>query len=236
MPIIPERIIKARKNIASILADRAAATKDHASKNSVLAAAAIKSAEQFAKEYEHTRAAEDKARQEAEKAGNFYVAAEPKLLLVVRIRGLKGVSPRARTILSLFRLRQSNNAVFIRSNKATMNALRLVEPYVTYGEPTLETVRNLLYKRGFGKINNQRIGIFDNTVIDAGLSKVGIQNIESLVHEIVTVGPHFKEANNFVWPFQLNHCKMSAKRWHFVEGGDYGCRGKYINDFVATML
>ena len=29
--------------------------------------------------------------------------------------------------------------------------LKLVQPYVTYGFPSLKTVRELIYKRGYGK-------------------------------------------------------------------------------------
>ena len=32
--------------------------------------------------------------------------------------------------------------------------LKLVQPYVTYGFPSLKTVRELIYKRGFGKVFN----------------------------------------------------------------------------------
>ena len=42
---------------------------------------------------------------EAEKNGNFVIPEEPKLLLVVRIKGLKKMSPKRRAILNLFRLR-----------------------------------------------------------------------------------------------------------------------------------
>lgn len=37
-------------------------------------------------------------------------------------------------------------------NKATTNMLRRVEPYVTWGTPNLKTVRELIYKRGYGKV------------------------------------------------------------------------------------
>lgn len=33
--------------------------------------------------------------------------------------------------------------------------LSLVEPYITYGEPNLATIRNLIYKRGYGKVQKQ---------------------------------------------------------------------------------
>lgn len=74
------------------------------------------------------------------------------VVIVVRIRGIIGVSPKVRKILQLLRLRQINNSVFVKLNAATVKMLRLVEPYVAYGYPNLKTVRELIYKRGFGKV------------------------------------------------------------------------------------
>jgi 60S ribosomal protein uL30 len=68
-----------------------------------------------------------------------------------------------------------------------------------HSEPNLKSIRELIYKRGYGKINRQRIPLSDNAVIEGALGKFGIQSIEDLVHEIVTAGPHFKEASNFLW-------------------------------------
>ena len=48
-----------------------------------------------------------------------------------------------------------NNAVFMKVNSASINMLRLAGSYVTYGAPNLKTVRELVYKRGFGSINKQ---------------------------------------------------------------------------------
>jgi large subunit ribosomal protein L7e len=91
--------------------------------------------------------------------------------------------------------------------------LRLVEPYVTYGyvvrtreplvvnahyhirEPNLKTVRELIYKRGYGKINRQRIPLSTNSVIENTLGKYDVLSVEDLVHEIFTVGPNFKQAS-----------------------------------------
>ena len=41
--------------------------------------------------------------------------------------------PKTRKILQLLRLRQIFNGVFLKVNKATINMLRKVEPYVAYG-------------------------------------------------------------------------------------------------------
>jgi len=46
-----------------------------------------------------------------------------------------------------------NNAVFVRVNTATINMLRKVEPFVTYGYPTRHTINKLILKRGFLKLN-----------------------------------------------------------------------------------
>jgi len=115
--------------------------------------------------------------------------------------------------------------------------LRLVEPYITYGEPNLKSVRELIYKRGFGKVNKQRIPLTDNKIIADKLGRVGIICIEDLIHEIYTVGPHFKEANNFLWPIKLSSPLGGyvQKGKHFTEGGDYGNREQLINKLIRRM-
>lgn len=69
------------------------------------------------------------------------------------------------------------------------------------------------------------------------LGKHGIICIEDLLHEIMTVGPHFKEANNFLWSFQLKAPLggLKKKRNHYVEGGDAGNREDYINELIRRM-
>ena len=114
--------------------------------------------------------------------------------------------------------------------------LRLVEPYITYGcgptpsqsmgkyidfsyrEPNLKSVRELIYKRGYGKVNKQRIPLSNNAVIESSLGQYDILCVEDLVHEIFTAGPNFKQvctsdlrpvsnpdmhpqASNFLWPY-----------------------------------
>jgi large subunit ribosomal protein L7e len=177
-------------------------------------------------------------RRQAKATGNFYVPAEPKLAFVVRIRGIIGVSPKVRKILQLFRLRQIQNGVFVKLNKATINMLRLEEPFITYGQPNLKVTRELIYKRGFGKVRGQRIPLTDNAIIERSLGHVGIICIEDLIHEIFTVGPNFKQASNFLWPFQLSSPNggYTQKLLHYAEGGDAGNRGEQINHFIKQIL
>ncbi len=187
---------------------------------------------------QHTRSVVDKKR--ASKANNeIFVEDEPKFLLVIRIKGINKVPPKEKKILQLFRLRQIHNAVFLKNNKAVMNMLRRVEAYVTYGFPSHQTIRALIYKRGYGKINRQRIPLSNNQVVEAGLGQHGIKCVEDLINEIWSFGEHFKEANNFLWPFKLNSPAggLVSKRHQFLDNrGDQGPRDVFINDLVRQML
>jgi large subunit ribosomal protein L7e len=62
-----------------------------------------------------------------------------------------------------------------------------------YSEPNLKTVRELIYKRGYGKVHHQRIPLSNNQVIEENLGKHDILSVEDLVHEIFTCGPNFKQ-------------------------------------------
>merc|ERR1711974_306012 len=186
---------------------------------------ATRRAEKYAAEYKRMERSEINQKRHAKSQGNFFMPPEPKVAFVIRIRGINGVSPRVRQIL---------NGVFVRLNAATIKMLRLVEPYVAYGYPNLKTVRELVYKRGFGKVHGQRIPLFDNVVIKRALGGKGIVCVEDVIHELFTVGPNFKAVHNFMWPFKLSSPKGGFKTIvkHFVEGGDAGNREYYINALV----
>merc|ERR1719437_390415 len=178
-------------------------------------------------------------RRQAKAEGNFFVEPEAKLIFVMRIVGIIKLSPKPRKVLQLLRLKQLHNGVFLKVNKPILNMLKLVNPYITYGYPTLKTVRELVYKRGFGKVNKQRIPLSDNEIISNNLSEYGIFGMEDLIHEIYTVGPHFKQASNFLWPFKLCAPKggFVCKRHGFGEqrGGDWGNREYLINELIGRM-
>mmetsp|Transcript_61 Transcript_61/g.69 ORF Transcript_61/g.69 Transcript_61/m.69 type:complete len:240 (-) Transcript_61:195-914(-) len=235
---IPESVLKKRATLAELKAKReehkAKITKDRKAKRGKI----FKRAEQYVKEYKALENDLIRQKRVAKAAGNIFVEPESKLIVATRIRGIIGVSPKVRKILQLLRLRQIHNTVFLKANKATINMLRLVEPFVAYGYPNLKTVRELIYKRGFGKVNKQRIPIADNSVVEEVLGKKDIICVEDLIHEIYTVGPNFKAAANFLWPFKLSSPNGGFKRklLHFNEGGDAGNRGEKINALIKRMI
>merc|ERR1712196_31741 len=170
--------------------------------------------------------------------GKLFVPAAPKVVLVVRIKGINAMNPKTRMILRLLRLRQIHNATFMKLNKASMNMLRKVEPYVTYGFPNRKTVSDLVYGRGYGKVNGQRVKLNNNFLVEEALGKSGLTCNEDLVNELYTCGPNFKQANNFVWPFKLKCPKggYSCKRVSYMNHGDTGDRDVEINSFVRKMI
>ncbi len=236
----PESVLKKQETQKKLAAQAEAEAKAVAAKAEADAKGAYERAEKYAAEYAATAQEAIDNRRKAKATGGFYVPAEPKVALVIRIRGIIGVSPKAKKVMRLFRLRQIHNATFVRLNEATIRMLRLIEPYVTYGYPSISTVQKLIYKRGFCKVNKQRIPIADNTVFPEELEKLGVSCVADLVHEIVTVGPAFKQANNFLWPFKLSSplggFSKKTKLLHYLEGGEAGARGEEINKLVKKML
>jgi len=233
----PESLLKKRKTADANKAKRQQQSVDRKKRNKSLRKEAFKRAEKYVREYRSQERALIRSKRQAKNNNNFYIAPESRILFAIRIRGINAMDPKTRKILQLLRLRQVHNGVFVKVNAASLNMLRLVEGYITYGTPNRKTVQDLIYKRGFGKVNHQRIPLSNNQVIRQELGKFGIVCIEDLIHEIYTVGPHFKEVNNFLWPFKLSSPLggYKYKGSHFTEGGDYGNREELVNNLVRSM-
>ncbi|KAI9683097.1 MAG: 60S ribosomal protein L7 [Trizodia sp. TS-e1964] len=231
-------LLAKRKDQERIREQRADEAKKLRKENKEKRVVIFKRAEKYVKEYRDAELEKIRLARLSKQEGSFYVPAEPKLAFVIRIKGINKIAPKPRKILQLLRLLQINNGVFIRLTKATSEMLKIVEPFIAYGYPNLKSVRELIYKRGYGKINGQRIGLTDNSLIEDNLGKYGIICMEDLIHEIFTVGPNFKEASNFLWPFKLSNPTggfRTRKFKHFVEGGDLGNREEKVNTLIRQM-
>merc|ERR1712137_1239828 len=150
---VPESVLKKQKTQETLAAKSEAQRKANKIKRKQNRREIYKRAKNYAKEYHALERAEIAARRQAKDGGNFYVPAEAKVAVVIRIRGINGVDPKTRKILQLFRLLQIHNASFVRLNAAT--------------------IKMLIYKRGFAKINGQRIPITTNDIIEQQLGRFG---------------------------------------------------------------
>ncbi|GBG90386.1 hypothetical protein CBR_g50634 [Chara braunii] len=234
---VPESVLKKRNRDEAWAKTRADELREKRTKYKKNRVVIFKRAEQYIKEYRAQEVDLVCLKRLAKLKGGFYVEAEPKVMFIIRIRGINDLHPKTKKILQLLRLRQIFNGVFLKVNKATINMIRRVEPYITYGYPSLKSVKELIYKRGYGKVNKMRIPLTDNAIIEKELDKFGIICMEDLIHEIYTAGPHFKEANNFLWPFKLNYPLggLKKKRLHYIEGGDAGDKETKTNALIQRM-
>ncbi|KAL9073742.1 MAG: hypothetical protein Q9161_002780 [Pseudevernia consocians] len=236
--LVPETLLKKRKSQEKAREERSAELEKKKKAQKEKRGVIFKRAESYVKQYRDAEREKIRLSRLAKQEGNFYVPGEPKLVFVVRIKGINKLAPKPRKIMQLLRLLQINNGVFIKLTKATSEMLKVVEPYIAYGYPSQKSVRDLIYKRGYGKINKQRIALTNNQIIEENLGKFGIICIEDLVHEILTVGPNFKQTSNFLWPFKLSNPTggfRTRKFKHFVEGGDLGNREEKINALIKQM-
>jgi len=238
---LPESVLKKRKRQEKYAADATAAATATAAAAVESKKTAFERAEKYIQQYRDQEKSLVELKRSARKAGTFYVEPEQKVLFVMRLRGINGMHPKTRHIMKVLRLLQMHNGVFMKVNKATMNNLVKVDPYIMYGYPNLKSVRDLLYKRGFAKVNGQRVPLTDNKIIEDALSKKtegAVICMEDMVHQIYTAGPYFKEVSKFLWPFKMNNPAggMSRIRHHFVEGGDAGNREELINNLIRKML
>lgn len=239
---VPETVLKKRQRNEKIAAQKAAEQKNRVKKNAAARKLQFKRAQAYVKEYRSTEKNLIRLRRQAKKAGNFYIEPEAKVAFVIRIAGINGLHPRTKKILQLLRLRQINNGVFVKLNKPMINMLRLVEPYITWGYPSVKSIKDLMYKRGYLKVGKQRLAITDNHLIETHLAQTKpeckhIVCIEDIIHEIATVGPAFKQVNNSLYPFKLSSPLggLKNKKRHFLDDGDFGCREDKINALIKKM-
>merc|ERR1711862_544825 len=112
-------------------------------------------------------------RRSAKASGNFFREPEAKLMFVMRITGINKLAPKPRKILKLLRLDQLHKGVFVKMTKPMINMLKPIQPYIVSGYPNLKTTKMLIMKRGYGKVNRERVPLVDNQIISASLGKYG---------------------------------------------------------------
>ena len=127
---------------------------------------------------------------------------------------------------------------FVEEYKSQVRAIIYVVDASTIQKQLRDATEYLFKLLSDPVINGNRTPITSNDLIEESLGKHGIICVEDLIHEIFTVGPNFKYASNFLWPFKLNTPTggWRKKTNHFVEGGDFGCREDKINNLLRNMV
>lgn len=237
---VPESLTKKITRNAALLKEKTEAMAQIKAANKVKRVEGLKRASKYEKQYRQEKEYLIRMRRQAKATGNFFVEPEAKMMMVIRITGVNKMAPKPRKIMKLLRLDQLHKAVFIKCTKPVLNMLKCIMPYVVCGYPNLKTVKELVLKKGYARVDKQRIPINNNEIISEKLGSKGIHTVDDLIHEIYTVGPNFKEANSFLWAFKLSSPNGGwvLKKHGFQEpkGGDWGNREELINELVRRMM
>ena len=156
---------------------------------------------------------------------------ECKCLVVVKIRGVVSAQKETRETLQFLNLLHTNHAVLVDSRPAYKGMLQRVNSYVTYGEPTKETVAAMLQKRA------RLAG--DKKLTDEYIMKAGYKSIDDLAEAIVTCKAQFQKLPDIQPLFKLHPPSKGYKgktKRGYRAGGEAGYRGAAINDLVKRMI
>lgn len=167
------------------------------------------------------------------KVGHFRYAIPkdaPELMIAVRIKCRRDVHPEFIEVMRKMGLNTMLQGAIVRKTPELCDNLIRLGPYVTFGAPSDEAVRDLLHRRGqhitFVDGKRTRVPLTDNRMIEDELGECDIICVNDLVEEILNVGPHVDKCLKFLGPFRVTPEK--GKRWNYKKpfnaGGDWGYR------------
>merc|ERR1712000_205522 len=106
--LVPETLLKKRKSQEKAREQRSAEIEKRKKANK------DKRGESYVKEYRDAEREKVRLARLSKQKGSFFIDEQPKLVFVMRIKGINKIAPKPRKILQLLRLLQINNGVFIR--------------------------------------------------------------------------------------------------------------------------
>ncbi|KAK1796058.1 hypothetical protein P4O66_008856 [Electrophorus voltai] len=235
--LVPENLLKKRKVYQAIKATQAKLALLQKRKDTSGRPIKFKRLEEFCKDSKRRHRDDTRLQRAKTRPPPALPPAKNRLVFAVRVREIKGVSPRVKKVIHMLRLRKIFSGTFVKVSKTSINMLKIVEPYVAWGFPNLKSVRELILKRGQAKIDKRRLPLTDNTVIEQHLGQYGIICLEDLIHEIYSVGKNFRLVNRFLWPFCLSVPRHSArdKVGLLKDMGEPGPRAEGINGVIRKF-
>jgi len=163
-------------------------------------------------------------------------------IFCILIRPAVHTTPKTiRRTLSSLRLRKVHEGVFLPYSSSIQKMLHLVEPYVLYGIPSVETVGDLVRRRGHCRIDGKRVQISDNNIIEEHLGDSGLICVEDII-AVLTARDVDEEAfgkvSKFLWPFRMNarKSKFQKRMLDLKDGKLYGDQGEVMNGYIREML
>ena len=115
---------------------------------------------------------------------------------VVRIRGVRDISPRIKKTLELLRLEKPNNCVLLDDSPQNKGMLEHAKDYITYGPVDEQTLFTLLYKRGKNGASFLRTALKEDGVKKAAKEIFSGKKTAEFVNPVFRLSPPSKGYKN----------------------------------------
>ncbi len=148
----------------------------------------------------------------------------------MKIRGTVRASNETRETLSILNLARTNRAILVDDRPSFLGMLRKAQNFITWGEPSHETVIRLIRTRGrlLGK----------KKITDEYAQKIGYKNLEELAEAVFNCNIEYWTLHS-VNPFFRLHPPTKGFRGKVKKGygmgGELGYRGEKINELLERM-
>ena len=152
-------------------------------------------------------------------------------IVAVRVRGTVSASRQVRETLQMLHLTHNNHCVIIDTRPSFLGMLKTSQNFVTWGEPSKETINMLIAKKG------RLAG--DKRLTDEYAQKAGFKSLEDLAEAVQGGRSEFRKLPDVQPAFRLHPPIKGFKgkiKTNYGVGGELGYRGEKINELVQRMM
>jgi large subunit ribosomal protein L30 len=154
-----------------------------------------------------------------------------KCLAVVRIRGTIDLRGETDDTMRMLNLYHNCNATLVDDRPSYLGMLHKAQSYVAWGEPTVETIANLLKTRGRTRGNRK--------LTDEKVKQLGYETVEKLAEALHGNKVELKNLEDVKPVFRLHPPRKGYKKTvkkSYQAGGESGYRGEAINELIKRMI
>jgi len=155
---------------------------------------------------------------------------ERKSLLAIRIRGTINVPQRVEDTLRMLRIDRNNYATLLDDRPDYKGMLQKAKDWITWGEPSLETVSMILEERG------EAPGCIK--LSEEYLQELGFEGFSQLAEKLHSCELDINKIDGIKPFFRLHPPKKGFKRSvkrPYGNKGELGYRGEAINELARRM-
>ncbi|MBN2121461.1 50S ribosomal protein L30 [Candidatus Micrarchaeota archaeon] len=110
-------------------------------------------------------------------------------IAVVRIRGIRNISPKIKNTLKLMNLEKPNNCVVVEDSAQNMGMVQVCKDYITYGAVSEKTLFELLRKRGEKGGRQLREVMEEDEIAQVAKKIMHEENVKNFVNPVFRLHP-----------------------------------------------